>query len=153
MRVKNQQDFWAGVMFVAFGAFFAGNGMGYEFGTAEEMGAGYFPTVLGVIMLVFGLLIASTGLSAKATDEKIARFEWGVLLFILGPVVLFGLLLQALGLILSLVMLILTSSYASHEFSLKSALFNAAVLIVMCLLIFVWGLDLRFQLWPSFVGT
>ena len=153
MRVKNQKDFWAGVMFIAFGGFFAGFGTHYEFGTAAEMGAGYFPTVVGVITIVLGILIAASGLSAKASEGKIAKFEWKVLLLILGPIVLFGLLLQSMGLILSLAMLILISSCASHEFSLKSAMINACVLIVMCLLIFVWGLDLQFQLWPSFIGN
>jgi hypothetical protein len=31
-------------------------------------------------------------------------------------------------------------------------MFNAAALIVICLVVFVWGLKLQFQLWPSFIG-
>ncbi|MFL6716596.1 MAG: tripartite tricarboxylate transporter TctB family protein, partial [Burkholderiaceae bacterium] len=51
MLIRNQKDFWSGVMFAAFGLFFAGFGTRYTFGSAARMGPGYFPTVLGVILI------------------------------------------------------------------------------------------------------
>jgi hypothetical protein len=64
---------------------------------------------------------------------------------------LFGLTLRPLGLILSLFILIATSSYASKKFSWGSMLVNSAVLILMCLGIFVWSLQLQIPLSPSFM--
>ena len=73
MQIKNPKDFWAGVMFITFGAAFvviaAGtpdfiNGMfgdkliaGYQVGSAVRMGPAYFPIVLGGIMVVLGGII------------------------------------------------------------------------------------------------
>ena len=153
MHIKNQKDFWAGLMFVAFGIFFAGFGTNYTFGSAAHMGPGYFPVVLAIIMLILGVVVSVGAISPKATEQKVDRFAWSTLLFILGPVFLFGLLLQPLGLIVSLVVLIVISSYASHEFSWKATVGNSVVLIVLCLLVFVYALKLQFQIWPAFIGA
>jgi hypothetical protein len=153
MHVRNQKDFWAGVMFVAFGLFFAGFGARYPFGTAAHMGPGYFPTVLGCILMVLGIIVAVGGLSPGAPEQKVDNFAWSTLLFVLGPIVLFGLLLNTLGLILCLLMLIGVSSYASHEFTWKATLGNAVVLIVLCLVVFVYALKLQFPLWPAGIGA
>jgi hypothetical protein len=153
MRIKNQKDFWAGVLFLALGAFFAGFGLQYRIGTAAQMGPGYFPTALGVIVILLGMVTLVSGLSSKAAAEKGDKSHWPTLLLILGSIVLFGLLFRPLGLIVSLFLLVATSSYASHEFSWGATLLNAAVLIAICLVVFVWGLNLQFQLWPSFIGN
>ncbi len=153
MRIKNQKDFWAGVMFVVFGAFFAGFGSQYSLGSAANMGPGYFPTMLGIALVVLGIVISVAAMSAKAAAEKIDRFAWGTLLLILGPVALFGLLLPILGLVACLLMLVAISSYASHEFSWKATLGNAVILVALCLFVFVYALKLQFQLWPAFLGA
>ncbi|WP_151448865.1 tripartite tricarboxylate transporter TctB family protein [Lacisediminimonas profundi] len=151
MHIRNQKDFWAGVMFILFGGFFAGVGTQYTFGTAARMGPGYFPTVLGIILMLLGLIVAVTGLSPKNTEEKVQPFAWGVLFTIIGSVVLFGVLLNPLGLIGSLLVLILLASYASHEHTWKASIGNSVVLISLCLFVFVYSLKLQFQLWPVFM--
>lgn len=152
MNIRNQKDFWAGLMFVAFGAGFAGYGTRYAFGTAERMGPGYFPTVLGVLLVAIGAVVAAGALLGKGETERIKQFAWSTLFLIIGPVVLFGLLLERLGLVACLLMLVGVSSYASHEFGWKSALGNAIVLIGLSLLVFVYLLKLQFPLWPAALG-
>lgn len=149
MNIRNQKDFWAGMMFIAFGAGFAGYGTRYALGTAERMGPGYFPTVLGILLAVIGLVVAVGGVAGKGEPERIKKFAWSTLLLIIGPIVLFGLLLDTLGLVACLFMLVVVSSYASHEFGWKAALGNAAVLIGLSLLVFVYLLKLQFPLWPA----
>jgi hypothetical protein len=153
MKIRNYKDFWAGVMFVLFGMFFAGAGSQYTFGSAARMGPGYFPTVLGLITVLIGILVAVGSMSAKASPEKVDRFAWGTLAFILVPIVLFGLLLSTLGLVLCLFMLIAVSSYASHEFTWKAMLGNCVVLIALCMFVFVYALKLQFPIWPAFIGA
>ncbi len=153
MHIKNQKDFWAGVMFILFGGFFAGFGTQYTFGTAARMGPGYFPTVLGIILMVLGLIVAVSGMSSKNSEEKVNKFAWDVLLMILGSVTLFGVLLDPLGLIGSLIVLIMLSSYASHEHTWKASIGNTVVLILLCLFVFVYALSLQFQLWPAFMRS
>lgn len=153
MQIRNQKDFWAGALFVAFGLFFVILGRNYAFGSAERMGPGYFPTVVGSIQIGLGLLVSVFALSPKASEQKVSQFSWRTLLLILGPIVLFGLLLNPLGLIGSIIMLVALSSYASHEFTWKGMLVNTAVLVAICLVVFVYGLSLPFNLWPAFVGA
>ena len=145
MRIRNQKDVWAGILFVGFGAFFTGMARQYELGEAANMGAGYFPTLLG-------LIVVAGGMSPNAASDRVARFSWRTLIFVLGPVGLFGILLNSLGLVLAIASLIIIASYASHEFRLREALTNAVVLTALSLLVFLWGLNLPFQLWPAFGG-
>jgi hypothetical protein len=65
--------------------------------------------------------------------------------------ILFGYLLKPLGLVLALVLLVVISGYAGHEFKLKEMLILSAVLIVLSVLVFVKGLSLPFPLWPQFL--
>ncbi|SNS56118.1 Tripartite tricarboxylate transporter TctB family protein [Noviherbaspirillum humi] len=152
MRIKNQKDFWAGIMFLAFGAFFSGFGVTYNIGTAARMGPGYFPTMLGVLLMILGIVVSIGGTSKNAPEEKVAKFDWPILFLILGAVVLFGILLPILGLVVSLVLLVIISSYASHEFKWVAAILNAVVLTIMSYVVFAWALKLQFPLWPSFIA-
>ena len=153
MHIRNQKDFWAGLLFSAFGIFFSGFGTRYTFGSAARMGPGYFPTVLGVILIVMGVGIALMALSPKAEAHKVARFSWSTIILILGSVVLFGLFLPRLGLVISLITVVLVSSYASHEFGWRAAIINTVVLVLLCLFVFVYALSLQFPLWPTFLGA
>ena len=71
---------------------------------------------------------------------------------ILASIAAFAVLLNAAGLVLALLALILISSLAGEEFSLKESMVNAAILIVASLLLFVRGLQLQFPIWPAFLG-
>jgi len=58
VRIKAPKDFWAGLMFIGFGAFFMIWALThYQMGTAVRMGPAYFPAVLGGLMLFLGLLV------------------------------------------------------------------------------------------------
>ena len=57
MKIRNAKDFWSGVMFIAFGLFFAGFARQYDLGTAARMGPAYFPTMLGLLLVLVGAMI------------------------------------------------------------------------------------------------
>lgn len=152
MQIKNLKDFRAGLLFIAAGLFFAGLGARYTLGSAAEMGAGYFPTLIGVLTVLIGLYVAASALGARAASEQVKPFAWTTMLLVLGPVVLFGLLLEAMGLVFCVLMVVLLASRASHEFSWRGALASAAVMVALCLLVFVFALDLQFPLWPDFAA-
>jgi hypothetical protein len=152
VRIRNQEDFFAGLLFIAFGGFFLAVGSQYPRGTADNMGPGYVPVALGFIVVVLGAVISAGSCARRATETRVGQVHWLLMLLVAGPVILFGLLLQYLGLIVSLLLIIGISSYASHEFSWKATVANATVLIALCVAVFVWGLRLPLPLWPSFVG-
>jgi hypothetical protein len=152
MGIKKHNDFWAGAMFFVFGMFFSVVGRQYAIGTATNMGAGYFPRLLSLILILIGMILLLNSVFTKASGEKVDKFDLRTIILILGPVLLFGLLLQPLGLIVSLFLVIVVSSYASHEFKWKSTVVNAVILILICLVIFVWSLKLNFHIWPFFLA-
>lgn len=153
MKIKNQRDFWSGVMFLAIGIGFAWGATNYSFGSSARPGPGYFPFGLGIILAGIGALVLFKSLTIESHGGgKIGPVAWKPLIVILGSVALFGLLLPRLGLILTLPVLIVLSALAGDEFHLGEALINAAILTVGSWLVFIKGLGLILPLWPAFIG-
>lgn len=150
MRLKNKQDFWSGVMFVALGVGFALGALSYSMGTSARMGPGYFPFWLGVCMTVLGAVVGISALSPKAEEVELERFDWKITIIVVGSVALSGVLLNYLGVYLTVFLLVVGSSFASHEFSWKVALATGIFLVLFVWLAFIKGLGLIFPLWPSF---
>ena len=68
MSIKSQKDFVSGLMFTAIGAGFAWNSaLSYDIGSASQMGPGYFPLVLGLVLV---LLVALTTSPARTACLK-----------------------------------------------------------------------------------
>ncbi len=59
---RDNADFWAGVMFVAFGAVAVYMSRNYPMGTAMRMGPGYFPHYLGMLLIGVGAAVSIKGL-------------------------------------------------------------------------------------------
>ena len=68
MELRNNKDFWAGMMLIGIGAAAMFIARDYRFGSALRMGPGFFPTILGGILIVFGICIMAVGLRS---GEKI----------------------------------------------------------------------------------
>ena len=101
MRIRSQKDFASGLMFVLVGLGFSFVARGYSMGTAAKMGPGYFPFLLGLVLALLGAIVTLGSLSTKGEEDQLARWDLKTLLWILGSVVLFGLLLKPLGMVLS----------------------------------------------------
>ncbi|MDK3022598.1 tripartite tricarboxylate transporter TctB family protein [Cupriavidus taiwanensis] len=153
MRIRSQKDFASGLMFILVGFGFSWVARGYSMGTAAKMGPGYFPFWLGIVLALLGVLVLFGSLSSKTEEDSLARWDIKTLLWILGSVVLFGLLLKPLGMVLSVLVLVLVSSMASHEFSWKGAILNAVILVLISLGAFVYGINLQMPVWPAFLAS
>ena len=151
MKIRNQRDFGAGVMYMVIGLFFAIVATRYQYGTAAKMGPGYFPFWLGTLMAVIGLLVLIRSLGAKATIEKLPKFNWKVIALITGAIILYGILLPKMGFLVAVLVLVMVASSASREFNWKVSLINAIVLIAFTYSVFVLGLKLQFPLLPFFL--
>lgn len=153
MKIKSQKDFWSGLMFIVVGAAFAVGALNYNFGSSAKPGPAYFPFGLGLLLAILGAMILFEALTIETDDgDRIGPFAWKPLIVILASVVVFGLTLQKLGLVVSLPLLVLISSYASDEHTWLGSIVNAVVLTVMSWAIFVLGLKLIIPMWPAFLG-
>ena len=165
MKIKSQQDWWAGWMFIAFGLFFilvsAGtpefvNSMfgtklvaGYQMGSSVRMGPAYFPVVLGGILAALGALVLLD--SVVEEGPKIAKFHFRPLFFIAVSSLAFAYLLKPLGLALASVALVFICAYGGHEFKWKEVAIMSVVLVIFSVLVFVKALSLPFPICPAFI--
>lgn len=150
-RIRNQKDFAAGVIYIVAGAAFGIGALNYKIGEASRMGPGWFPLAIGILLVVAGIATLAGSFSRKAVAETLRVPHLPTIAWILGAVVLFGLLLKPAGLVASLAVLVMVSSLASHEFSWKGALINSVVLILFSVGVFIKGIDLLIPLWPAFI--
>lgn len=148
--IKNQQDFGAGLMFIFLGAAFALLSTQYQLGSNVRMGPGFFPFWLGIILTLLGIYITIQSCTGKRDHHgDIPKANYAIATLILGSITSFGITLNYLGLYLSILFLVIISSLASHEFSLKIAVLNALFLLFFTWLAFVQGLGLVFPEWPT----
>jgi hypothetical protein len=147
--IRHPKDFWAGALFIAFGTAAIAIGASYPVGTAARMGPGYFPRVLGLILVVLGLILAVRAL--KLTGAPLAMRNVKPLLIVLGSVLAFGLAATRLGIVAATVLLIVISSTADREFRWKEALISSAVLAALTVAAFIWGLGVQLPVWPPFL--
>lgn len=151
MQIRNHRDLWAGVMFFAFGVTFVVLSQQYQVGTAAKMGPGYFPTILGGLLALLGLVIFLDAFAKHNAEARLEPVGWRELILVLLSVGLFAVLLPKLGMVVAIVALIAVAAFASHEFKLRDTLISTVVLILMSYLVFVKGLELQFPVWPKFM--
>ncbi len=160
MEIKSQKDFFSGLMFSAIGiAFFLGAGT-YSMGTGARMGPGYFPAILGVLLTILGGIITAQALLVPTQDgDKIGKFAWKPLFFIISANLVFGVAIGGLpiigmpplGLISGIFLLTFIASNAGDEFNLKEITILSCILAAMSYLTFIVLLKLQFQIWPTFL--
>ncbi len=145
MKIKNQEDFWAGLMFVGFGVLAMVISMDYPFGTASRMGPGYFPMVLGGMMLTLGAIVA---LMALKSDEKkdVTPFAWRPMIMLSVGFLVFGWGIDHIGFIPSLFGMILVTAAAGRTFKWGEVLIMTAVLIAGAVGVFIYGIELPYPL-------
>ena len=148
--IRHPKDFYSGLIFVAFGIAAIVIGSNYPLGTAARMGPGYFPRILGIMLIVLGAALSLRALKIKG--EPIAKWHWKPTLVVLGSVVLFGYIVNFAGLVLSTIILIVLASWASPEFRLKESLISGVLLAALVVGVFVIGLKLQLPIWPGGLG-
>jgi len=152
LAIKNQKDFWTGILYIGFGCIAFWIARDYNFGSASRMGPGYFPRVLAGLLIFFGALALIR--SIRKEGLPIGIIAWKSAAIVLLSTAAFGFLLERAGLAISLVVLILGSASASDKFRFEwRAALLAIVLIVFCVLVFIKGLGLPMPLLGPWFGN
>lgn len=99
-RIKSPKDFFAGTIFLTAGLIIFIWSHQYEMGTATRMGPGYYPSLLGIVLGVFGLAAIIKGILAK-TPEPLPQHKILPLIFLLAAVISFALLIERAGLVIT----------------------------------------------------
>lgn len=160
MNIKSQKDFFAGLMFMGVGVAFAWGATTYNVGTGARMGPGYFPLMLGILLALIGVLITFKALVVETVGgDKIGKWAWKPLVYIIAANIVFGILLAGLpaikfpafGMIVAIYALTFIASMAEPGWKFKTTFILATVLAVGSYLAFVLALKLQFPVWPSFI--
>jgi len=150
LKIKNPQDFWCGMFFVALGALAIYLSRDYEMGSALNMGSGYFPTVLGGIMIGFGVIIAGLSFKLQGQDNQGLRLgEWAFRPWLVLPATLaiYAALMDAeVGFVPSLIVLIIGCALAHKDVHWRETILLSVFVTAGAVAIFSYGIGLPYRL-------
>ncbi len=150
LGIRNPKDFWAGLIYFTTGTAVVLMARSYPMGTAVKMGPAYFPSVLGGLLALIGLI--SLVQSFIRSGEGVGKLAWKEVFLVLVSIVLFGVVSRGAGLIAALFVLVMVSASASAMFRWKSSLLLAIGMIAFCALVFVKALGVPLPLVGPWLG-
>ena len=148
--IRSEKEFWAGLIYIFFGASAIIVGRDYPMGTAFRMGPAYFPTILGGLLVLIGVVTVIR--SFVVAGAPIGRFAIRGLLFVSVSIFLFGFLVRGLGLAVALPVLVIVSAYASTKFRWGPMLIMAIGVTVFCVVVFLKGLGIPLPVLGPWLG-
>ena len=146
-RVRNWQDFFAALFFLAFAAAALVFSRSLPMGTASAMGPRYAPAVLAGVLAIFGILLLLESFAGMR-----ARLQRGRILPILVipfSFAIFGFTIESLGLFLAVALTAFAGGLAGGRTPVvRLAIFSVA-LAAVCSIMFVLLRKLPYDIWPE----
>jgi putative tricarboxylic transport membrane protein len=146
-EVASPQDAWGGLWLIALAVFavWASSDLPGQRGFA--FGPGTAPRLFAGLLLVLGITISAMGLLAKG--PAIGGYAVRGPLMVTVAIVIFAWAIRPAGLVLSSFLAFMISATASEETRWLECTIVAAALTAFCVLLFVYLLNLPFQLCPQ----
>ena len=146
LSIQSKEGVLSGLMFIGFGLAAVIVSRDYPMGSAMRMGPGYFPTYIGALLILFGAVIAGRGFMVREAGERVSGFAWRPLIVLSAAFAAFGIAMDDIGFVPSLLILIVGAALAGKEFRVWEAVILTAVLVAAAIGIFIYGIGLPFQL-------
>jgi Tripartite tricarboxylate transporter TctB family len=149
------RDFVGGLLLILIGLSAAFQGRSYQVGTIDNMGAGFFPVALGIILaltggiLLGGAIARRIRLQAVADSEQAAPalpFEWRGWICICVSIIAFAVLSDYTGLVPATFACVAIAGIADRENSLRAILLLATGITLAGAVVFWWGLGVTIPL-------
>ncbi|MCC7425632.1 MAG: tripartite tricarboxylate transporter TctB family protein [Alphaproteobacteria bacterium] len=139
-------DLAAGIMLIAISVIGYILNLEHPMGTARRMGPGYLPFLTFLILVTLGTLLVIRGLRSGPTP--IGKWAVKETLVILGALIVFGIIIERLGIIIAILVTVMIAGFAEAKYNPLRTAGGAVALVAICVGIFVWGLDIRLPLFP-----
>jgi hypothetical protein len=146
-RIRSQREFTAGLIFFCVGSVWLAGSLDHRIGSATAMGPGYFPFAISLVLAGLGLGSVIRSLMTIAEADVLEPWPYTALVFVLGGVIGFGLLLVTSGLFAAAAVLILLSCWSRLRTRPGETLLLATALIALVAGIFVFGLGMPVDLY------
>ena len=151
-RMLARRDVLAGLLFIGVAVLGLWLSRDYPIGTALRMGTGYVPRLLCWLLFGLGAVVVVQGLREAQDARALSSGDVSALrpiIFFTASLVIFGLSIERLGLIISILLLIGVGAVAARGLRPIETLAAALVLIVLSWGIFILGLGLTIPVWPE----
>ncbi len=146
--LRNNKDFLSGLLLIAIGLGAFLMALDYPFGSSRAMGPGYFPRVLAVIAIGFGVVLLVKGL--RTCEAVKGLWGWRPLAWITISLFAFGGIMDRFGIVPALVALFFIGAFAGHEFKWKEVTLLTIIMTIFAVVVFVTGLGLPYPLIQGF---
>ena len=153
---KLTKDRLGGALLVATGAAAVVAGVGYGMGSLREMGSGFYPVALGVLLALIGAVLFATAsrdpdahlATAPAETAHLAGpvVQWRGWLCILGGALSFVVLGQHGGLVPASFVSVFVAALGDRNNSVRDAALLAALMTLLGVVVFHYGLHLLLPL-------
>jgi hypothetical protein len=144
-RVKDHRDFWSGILFIAFGCAGLWFGRSFPVGTLSRMGPGFFPMMMSVALIGTGAFLMARSL--VVAGEPIERIEPLPQLLVLAAIVAFGLLIERVGLAVSVIAVAVISGLAARGLRWFELAALAVAMSALSVVLFVYLLGQPIPVW------
>ena len=138
------QEAVSGLMFLAIAIYVSVSTLlGLDIGGLEQMGPGFFPLALGIILGIIGVLVL---LGAKPDEDDQLPVNWRAVILIGGAPIAFGLTVRTLGLVPALLISVAMATLSSAKIK---PLGGAAIIVgvtLFCVVVFKFGVRVPYDL-------
>lgn len=142
------RDFLGGVMFAAFGIATTWISFSYDIGTATRMGPGYFPAMVGGLIVLLGTVLAIRAYILATPEDRAVKLAFRPMVFILAAIGAFMMLVDTWGLVAAVAALILIARLSRFEGRYLELVATVVLLNAIAVAVFVFGLNMPLDLGP-----
>lgn len=147
MNIRNSSDLLTAILFLALGfAALVYAGGHYALGTPARMGAGFFPILLSIGLIIMGVILLLQAYFEP--DEEVGKVDIRPVLLVLAGTFLFGLLIERGGLLIAAAVLVFAARLADRTFSIVETAVLAVSLMAITSGLFWYALGLPLRLLP-----
>jgi putative tricarboxylic transport membrane protein len=147
IRVRGPQDYYGGLALVVLAVFalIASADLPGQRGFA--FGPGTAPRLFATLLAGLGVAITIVGVISDG--PAIEKYKLRGPVYVIGAICLFAAMIRPLGLVVSSFLAFIISIMGSREMRWLESIMGAAMMTAFCVLLFVYLLNLPFQLWPQ----
>jgi len=144
--LRGNVDVYSGLLLLAISTLALWLASSLSLGDATEMGPGYFPTVISVVLGMISVAIIVRGLITPG--QEVAPIEIRPLAAVIFSFVVFALLLPRAGLVIAIGAQVAVAHFGSPETKVQESVLFAIGLAIFSAVLFIYVLGIPLSLFP-----